>query len=126
MGRGDTFAKGQTFRAWLKDCAPASPIEFMLRSSPSRVMFFYHKSNEQTQVRGGLTGVEMHGKEASIVAAHFRSHRVKQSADTDRESLGKSDPAFVSDLFVAAHVQAGQVLIHLQEVDQKGMVSGLG
>jgi len=51
MGRGDAFAKGQTSRAWLKNCAPASPIELELRFSSSRVMFFCHKSNEQTQVR---------------------------------------------------------------------------
>ena len=75
-------------------------------------------------VSGGLTGVEMHGKEASIVGAHFRSHWVNRSADTDRESLGKFGPAFDSDLSVPGHVQAGQVLVHLQEVDQKGMVSG--
>ena len=66
----------------------------------------------------------MHGKEASIVAAHFRSHWVKQSADTDRESLGKFGPAFAIDLLVPGHAQAGQVLVVLQEVDQKGMVSG--
>jgi len=51
------------------------------------------------------------------VGAHFRSRRVKQSADTDRESLGNFGPAFVSDLFVAGHVQAGQVLVHLQDID---------
>ena len=64
-------------------------------------------------VSGGLTGVEMHGKEASIVGAHFRSHWVNRSADTDRESLGKFGPAFVSDLRVPGHVQAGQELVDL-------------
>ena len=42
---------------------------------------------------------------------------MKQSADTDRESLGKFDPAFVSDLIILGHVQAGQVLVHLQDID---------
>ena len=59
----------------------------------------------------------MHGKAVSIVGAHFRSHKVKRSADADRESLGNFGPAFVSDLFVAGHVQAGQVLVHLQDID---------
>ena len=49
---------------------------------------------------------------------------MKRSADSDREPLGKFGPAFDSDLSVPGHVQAGQVLVHLQEVDQKGMVSG--
>ena len=80
--------------------------------------------HRKTWLGGGLTGVEMHGKEASIVGAHFRSHWVKRSADSDRESLGKFDPAFVSDLIVVGHVQAGQVLVDLQEVDRKSMVSG--
>ena len=59
----------------------------------------------------------MHGKGVSIVGAHFRSRWVKQSADTDRESLGNFGPAFVSDLLVEGHVQAGQVLVHLQGID---------
>jgi hypothetical protein len=59
----------------------------------------------------------MHGKAVSIVDAHFRSHWVKQSVDTDRESLGKFGPSFISDLFVPGHVQAGQACIHLQEID---------
>ena len=55
-----------------------------------------------------------------IVGAHFRIHWLtKRSADTDRESLGKFGPAFVSDLHVPGHVQAGQARVHLQEVDQK-------
>ena len=41
-----------------------------------------------------------------------------------RETPGDFGPAFVSDLRVAARVQAGQVLVHLQEVDRKSMVSG--
>jgi hypothetical protein len=49
---------------------------------------------------------------------------VKRSADSDRESLGKFGPAFVSDLLVASHIQAGQGSVHLQEVDRKSMVSG--
>ena len=49
---------------------------------------------------------------------------MKRSEDTDRESLGKFDPAFVSDLFVLGHVQAGQVLVNLQEINRKSMVSG--
>ena len=71
-----------------------------------------------------LTGVEMHEKGVSIEGAHFKSHWVKRSADTDRESLGKFGPAFVSDLRVPGHVQAGQVLVHLQEVDRKDTVRG--
>jgi len=66
----------------------------------------------------------MHGKGVSIVGAHFRSHWVENSADTDREPLGNFGPAFVSDLLVPRHVQAGQVLVHLQEVDRKDTVSG--
>ena len=66
----------------------------------------------------------MHGKAVLIVAAHFRSHWVKRSANADRKSLGKFDPAFVSDQRVVPHIQAGQVLVDLQEVDQKSMVSG--
>ena len=67
----------------------------------------------KSMVSGGLTGVEMHGKEASIVGAHFRSHWVNRSADTDRESIGEFGPAHVSDLLVPGHVQAGQVLVDL-------------
>ena len=59
----------------------------------------------------------MHGKGASIVGAHFRSRWVKRSADTDRESLGEFGPAFVSDLLVVGHVQAGQARVHLQYID---------
>ena len=66
----------------------------------------------------------MHGKRASIVGAHFRSHKVKRSADADRKSLGNFGPAFVSDLYILGHVQAGQVLVDLQEIDRKRMVSG--
>ena len=74
-------------------------------------------------VSGGvLTGIEMHGKAVSIVGAHFRSHWLKRSANTDRESLGKFGPAFVSDLSVAGHVQAGQARVHLQEVDRTGVL----
>ena len=75
-------------------------------------------------VTGLLTGVEMHGKGVSIVGYHFKSPWVKRSADTDRESLGKLGPAFVSDLLVVAHVQVCQARVHLQEVDRKGLVSG--
>ena len=64
-------------------------------------------------VSGGLTGVEMHGKGVSIVNAHFRSHWVNRSADTDRESLGEFGPAHVSDLLAPRHVQAGQARVHL-------------
>ena len=71
-----------------------------------------------------LTGVEMHEKGVSIEGAHFKSHWVKRSADTDRESLGDFDPAFVSDLLVEGHVQAGQVRVDLQDIDRKRMVSG--
>ena len=60
-----------------------------------------------------LTGIKMHGKSVSIVGAHFRSHWVKRSANTDLESLGKFGPAFVSDLLVVGHVQAGQTRVHL-------------
>ena len=49
---------------------------------------------------------------------------MENSADTDREPLGNFGPAFVSDLPVPRHVQAGQVLVHLQEVDRKDTVSG--
>ena len=49
---------------------------------------------------------------------------MKQNADTNRESLGKFGPAFVSDLVVPGHVQAGQVLVHLQDIDRKGTVTG--
>ena len=66
----------------------------------------------------------MHGKEASIVGAHFRSHWVNRSADTDREPLGEFGPAHVSDLLVEGHVQAGQVRVDLQDIDRKRMVSG--
>ena len=55
----------------------------------------------------------MHRKGVSIVGAHFRSLWVENSADTDRESLGKFGPAHVSDLRVPGHVQAGQVLVDL-------------
>ena len=41
-----------------------------------------------------------------------------------RESLGNFSPAFVSDLPVPGHTQAGQVLVHLKEIDRKGVVSG--
>ena len=71
-----------------------------------------------------LTGVKMHGTGVSIVGAHLRIRWVKRSADTDRESLGKLGPAFVSDLLVPGHVQACQARVHLQEVDRKSMVSG--
>ena len=75
-----------------------------------------------------LTGVEMHGKGVSIMGAHFGSHRVKRSADADRESLGKFGPAFVSDLLVvghieAGHIEAGQARVNLQGIDRKSMVS---
>ena len=66
----------------------------------------------------------MHGKSVSIVGAHFRSHKVKRSADADRESLGNFGPAFVSDLFVHGDVQAGQARVDLQDIDRKRMVSG--
>ena len=49
---------------------------------------------------------------------------MENSADTDRESLGKFGPAFVCDLWVVSHIQAGQVLVHLKEIDRKGVVSG--
>ena len=58
------------------------------------------------------------------MGAHFRSHWVKQSADTDRESLGKFSPTLISDLPVEAHIQAGQARVHLQKVDRKIMVRG--
>ena len=48
----------------------------------------------------------------------------ERSADADHESLGKFDPAFVSDLLVPGHIQAGQERVHLQEVDRKNMVNG--
>ena len=80
---------------------------------------------ERKDMVSGITGVKMHGKGASIVEAHFRSRWVKQSADTDRESLGKFDPAFVSDVPVRGYIQAGQARVHLQEIDRKGVVSGL-
>ena len=41
-----------------------------------------------------------------------------------RESLGKFGPALVRDLFVVRHIQAGQGLVDLQEIDRKDMVSG--
>ena len=41
-----------------------------------------------------------------------------------RESLGNFGPAFVSDPPVVSHIQAGQVLVHLKEIDRKGVVSG--
>ena len=66
----------------------------------------------------------MHGKSVSIVGAHFRIRWVKRSADTDRESLGKFGPAFVSDLPVAGHIEAGQARVDLQEVDRKDTVKG--
>ena len=66
----------------------------------------------------------MYGQSVSIVGAQFRSPWVKRSADADRESLGEFGPAFVSDLLVLGHVQAGQARVHLQEVDRKGLVSG--
>ena len=66
----------------------------------------------------------MHGKSISIVGARFKSPWVKRSADADRESLGKFGPAIVSDLYILGHVQAGQVLVDLQEIDRKRMVSG--
>ena len=50
---------------------------------------------------------------------------MKQSADTDRKSLGKFGPAFVSDPIVFGHIEASQVLVDLQEIDRKSMVSGL-
>ena len=49
---------------------------------------------------------------------------MKQSADTDRESLGKFGPAFVSDVPVAGHIEAGQACVKLQGIDRKSMVSG--
>ena len=49
---------------------------------------------------------------------------MKRSADTDRESLGKFGPAFVSDLLVVGHIEAGQARVHLQGIDRKSMVSG--
>ena len=66
----------------------------------------------------------MHGKSVSIVGAHFRIRWVKRSADTDRESHGKFGPAFVSDLLVVGHIEAGQARVHLQRIDRKSMVSG--
>ena len=71
-----------------------------------------------------LTGVKMHGQSVSIVGAHARSNWVKRSADADRESLGKFGPAFVSDLPVAGHIEAGQARVNLQGIDRKSMVSG--
>ena len=41
-----------------------------------------------------------------------------------RESLGKFGPAFVRDLFVVVHIQAGQGLVDLQEIDREDTVSG--
>ena len=73
--------------------------------------------DRKSMVSGGVTRVKMHRKGVSIVGAHFRSHWVENSADTDRESLGKFGPAFVCDLWVVAHIQAGQVLVHLQGID---------
>ena len=61
---------------------------------------FLSEIDQKDTVSGGLTGVEMHGKGASIVGAHFSSHWVENSANTDRESLGDFGPAFVSDLQV--------------------------
>ena len=66
----------------------------------------------------------MHGKYVSIVGAHFGSHWAKRGADADRKSLGKFGPAFVSDLIVFGHIEASQVLVDLQEIDRKSMVSG--
>ena len=59
----------------------------------------------------------MHGTGVSIVGADLRIRWVKRSADTDRESLGNFGPAFVSDLPVVCHIQTGQVLVHLQDID---------
>ena len=61
----------------------------------------------------------MYGKGLLIVGAHFKSFWMKQSADTDRESLGNFGPAFASDPPVVSHIQAGQVLVHLQEINRK-------
>ena len=72
-----------------------------------------------------LTGAKTHGKRVSIVGAHFKSLWVKPSADTDRESLGEFGPAFVSDIFVVGHIQAGQACVHLQDIDQKDTVGGV-
>lgn len=66
----------------------------------------------------------MHEKGVSIEGAHFKSHWVKRSAETDRESFGKLGPAFVRDLSVLGHAQAGQARVHLQGIDLKDMVSG--
>ena len=74
---------------------------------------FLSEIEQKHTVSGGLTGVVMHGKEASIVGAHFGSHWVNRSADTDRESLGEFGPANVSDPLVRGHAQAGQVLVDL-------------
>ena len=67
----------------------------------------------------------MHGKYVSIVGAHFGSHWAKRGADADRKSLGKFGPAFVSDPIVFGHIEASQVLVDLQEIDRKSMVSGV-
>jgi len=66
----------------------------------------------------------MHGKGVSIMSLHFRSRWAKRSADADRKSLGNFGPAFVSDLVVLGHVQAGQARVDLQDINRKRMVSG--
>ncbi len=50
---------------------------------------------------------------------------MKRSADTDRKSLGEFGPAFVSDVLVVGHVQAGQARVHLQDIDRKYVVRGV-
>ena len=80
--------------------------------------------DRKTRLGALLTGVKMHGTGVSIVGAHLRIRWVKRSADTDRESLGNFGPAFVSDLLVPGHIQAGQARVHLQEIDQNDTVTG--
>ena len=67
-------------------------------------VFLSEIEGKDTVSGGALTGVNMHGKGVSIVGAHFRIRWVKQSADTDRESLGNFGPAFVRDLIIIGHV----------------------
>ena len=103
---------------------PCRPTWVNCKLTIRRHWSFCKKSQRKTWLAGGLTGVEMHGKGASIVGADFSSHWVKQSANTDRESLGDLGPAFVSDRIVLGHIEASQVLVDLQKIDRKSMVSG--
>ena len=54
----------------------------------------------------------------------FKTQATIQVASVYRETPGDFGPSVVGDLPNIGHVQAGQVLVHLQDIDRKSMVSG--